>query len=41
MVKMTIDSYPSELDVLERQKRQLEIEKFALEKENDEDSKED
>lgn len=39
MVKMTIDSHPSELDLLERQRRQLEIETFALEKENDEDSK--
>lgn len=39
MIKMNMDSYPQELDVLERRKRQLEIEKFALEKENDEPSK--
>jgi ATP-dependent Clp protease ATP-binding subunit ClpB len=39
MIKMNIDSYPSELDLLERKKKQLEIEKFALEKETDEESK--
>jgi ATP-dependent Clp protease ATP-binding subunit ClpB len=32
MIKMSVDSYPSELDRLEREKRQLEIEKFSLEK---------
>lgn len=35
MVKMTIDSQPEELDQLERKIRQLEIEKVALSKEND------
>lgn len=39
MIKMTLDSYPVELDQLERRKRQLEIETFALEKEKDEESK--
>lgn len=39
MIKMSVDSYPNELDLLERQKRQLEIEKYALEKETDDDSK--
>ncbi len=39
MTKMTLDSYPVELDQLERKKRQLEIETFALEKEKDEESK--
>jgi ATP-dependent Clp protease ATP-binding subunit ClpB len=39
MIKMTVDSSPIELDFFERQKRQLEIEKIALEKETDEDSK--
>jgi ATP-dependent Clp protease ATP-binding subunit ClpB len=39
MIKMTVDSYPSELDYLEREQRQLEIEKYALEKETDEESK--
>jgi ATP-dependent Clp protease ATP-binding subunit ClpB len=33
MVKMTIDSKPESLDRMERKIRQLEIEKFALEKE--------
>ena len=33
MVKMTIDSKPEQLDRMERKIRQLEIEKFALEKE--------
>lgn len=40
MIKMNIDSYPHELDILERKKRQLEIELFALEKESDLKSKE-
>lgn len=40
MIKMTVDSSPLELDQLERKKRQLEIEKFALEKEKDTDSQE-
>lgn len=35
MVKMAIDSHPEELDQLERKIRQLEIEKVALSKEND------
>ena len=39
MVKMTIDSQPEALDRLERQVRQLEIEKVALSKEKDEASK--
>jgi ATP-dependent Clp protease ATP-binding subunit ClpB len=39
MIKMTVDSSPSELDSLTRRKRQLEIEKIALEKEKDEASK--
>jgi len=39
MVKMTIDSQPEALDKLERQVRQLEIEKVALSKEKDEASK--
>ncbi|MFC1894414.1 ATP-dependent Clp protease ATP-binding subunit [Candidatus Dependentiae bacterium] len=38
-VKMAIDSKPEDLDKLERKIRQLEIEKVALEKEKDEDSK--
>lgn len=39
MVKMSIDSHPAEIDKLERQIRQLEIEKVALQKENDEAAK--
>lgn len=39
MIKMTLDSYPVELDQLERKQRQLEIETFALEKEKDDASK--
>jgi len=39
MVKMAIDSKPEELDQLDRKIRQLEIEKLALEKEKDEQSK--
>jgi len=39
MVKMAIDSKPEELDLFERKIRQLEIEKVALEKEKDEQSK--
>lgn len=35
MVKMAIDSKPEHLDRMERKIRQLEIEKFALEKEKD------
>ena len=35
MVKMAIDSKPENLDRMERKIRQLEIEKFALEKEKD------
>lgn len=35
MVKMAIDSKPESLDRMERKIRQLEIEKFALEKEKD------
>lgn len=35
MVKMAIDSKPEQLDRMERNIRQLEIEKFALEKEKD------
>ena len=36
MVSMSIDSHPEEIDQLERKIRQLEIEKVALAKENDE-----
>lgn len=39
MVKMSIDSQPEALDKLERQVRQLEIEKVALSKEKDEAAK--
>ena len=39
MLKMTIDSLPPELDILERKLRQLEIERVALAKEKDEESK--
>lgn len=39
MVKMAIDSYPEDIDQLERTMRQLEIEKVALEKESDDASK--
>ncbi|MCF7800092.1 AAA family ATPase [Candidatus Babeliales bacterium] len=38
-VRMAIDSKPEEMDKLERNIRQLEIEKVALEKETDEESK--
>ena len=40
MVKMAIDSKPEDLDKFERKIRQLEIEKVALEKEKDPNSKE-
>ncbi|MFH1253915.1 MAG: AAA family ATPase [bacterium] len=39
MVKMAIDSKPEEIDQLDRRIRQLEIEKVALSKEKDENSK--
>lgn len=39
MVKMNANSSPSDLDSLERKKKQLEIEKIAIEKEKDENSK--
>jgi ATP-dependent Clp protease ATP-binding subunit ClpB len=39
MIKMAIDSKPEELDRLERNIRQLEIEKVAIAKEKDEESK--
>jgi ATP-dependent Clp protease ATP-binding subunit ClpB len=39
MIKMSIDSRPSELDRLDRKIQQLEIEKVALLKESDEESK--
>jgi ATP-dependent Clp protease ATP-binding subunit ClpB len=39
MVKMAIDSQPEALDKLDRHIRQLEVEKVALAKENDENSK--
>ncbi len=39
VLKIDIDSKPSELDSLQRKIRQLEIEKEALKKEKDEDSK--
>jgi ATP-dependent Clp protease ATP-binding subunit ClpB len=39
-VKMAIDSRPAELDTLERRIMQLQIERKALEKEGDKDSKE-
>lgn len=39
MVKMSIDSHPAEIDELERKIRQLEIEKVALEKEKNGESK--
>lgn len=39
MVKMNVESQPEELDRIERRLRQLEIEKVALSKEHDEQSK--
>ncbi len=39
-LKMEIDSLPSELDTVERQLRQLEIDRAALQKEDDEASRE-
>src|SRR5437868_1626139 len=39
-LRIEIDSMPTEIDVVERRMRQLEIEKVALEKETDEASKE-
>ena len=39
LIRMSIDSKPEEMDKLERKIRQLEIEKVALSKEKDEDSK--
>ena len=40
MIRTEIDSMPSELDEVTRKVMQLEIEEAALEKENDEASKE-
>lgn len=39
MIKMAIDSKPEDIDKLDRKLRQLEIEKIALSKEKDEESK--